>query len=115
MVIPASWRAAARRATDAKNDDGCETVHSRAHGCRVPMRHRKPTGAPPMSNLTALKLQRELKLTRDAMAASAARPALVMHWTLDPQTGRPVGVWTAQAATVTETAAVAITLETSLA
>jgi hypothetical protein len=57
------------------------------------MRHRKTTGATPMSTLTALKLQRELQLTRLAMAAGTARPKLVCRWVVDQETGRPVAVW----------------------
>ena len=42
-----------------------------------------------MSSLNALKLQREF----DTLAARAERPALVMQWTIDPQSGRPVAAW----------------------
>ena len=54
-----------------------------------------------MSTLTALKLERELELTRHAMTE---RPALTMHWTIDPRTGRPVAAWREEAPTVVPTA-----------
>jgi hypothetical protein len=45
-----------------------------------------------MSTLTALKLERELEITR---RATAERPTLAMQWTIDPRSGRPVGTWVA--------------------
>ncbi len=51
-----------------------------------------------MSTLTALKLHRELKITRVAMATVTKRPALVLVWAVDPETRRAVATWTAQAA-----------------
>jgi hypothetical protein len=54
-----------------------------------------------MSTLTALKLVRELELTRRAMTE---RPMLAMQWTIDPQTGRPVAAWQVEAPTVLPTA-----------
>jgi hypothetical protein len=50
-----------------------------------------------MSTLTALKLERELEISRRAMAE---RPTLAMRWHIDPQSGRPVAVWTEVAPTV---------------
>ncbi len=44
-----------------------------------------------MSTLTALKLERELEITRRAMVE---RPTLAMQWHIDPRSGRPVAVWT---------------------
>jgi hypothetical protein len=57
------------------------------------MRHRSPTGATPMSTLTALKLERELEITRLAMAAETKKPRLVLQWHLDATTGRAVSTW----------------------
>ncbi len=48
-----------------------------------------------MSTLTALKLERELELTRRAMTVRPDRPKLERRWLLDAETGRPVAVWTA--------------------
>ncbi len=56
-----------------------------------------------MSTLTALKLERELEITRRAMAE---RPTLVMQWTIDPRSGRPVGTWVATPAVASESPAV---------
>jgi hypothetical protein len=47
-----------------------------------------------MSTLTALKLERDLEITRRAMAP-AEKPRLEMRWALDAETGKPVAVWTA--------------------
>jgi hypothetical protein len=44
-----------------------------------------------MSTLTALKLERELEITRRALAK---RPTLAMQWRIDPRSGRPVAAWT---------------------
>jgi hypothetical protein len=49
-----------------------------------------------MSTLIALKLERELEITRLAMATAAERPKLVCRWMLDTETGRPVAVWMQQ-------------------
>jgi hypothetical protein len=46
-----------------------------------------------MSTLTALKLERELEITRRAMAQQTARPRLELRWGLDSETGRPAAVW----------------------
>ncbi len=48
-----------------------------------------------MSTLTALKLERELEITRRAMAAPTEQPKLAMQWHIDPATGRAVGTWVA--------------------
>ncbi len=48
-----------------------------------------------MSTLNALRLQREF----DELAARAKRPALVLQWTIDPRSGRPIAAWVACEAT----------------
>jgi hypothetical protein len=68
------------------------------------MGHRSPTGASPMSTLTALKLERELEVARRAITGAAEPPRLVMQWRLDPASGRPVGTWVALRATATPAA-----------
>ena len=52
-----------------------------------------------MTTLDALRLERALDLARSGRAASA-RPKLVYKWTIDPQSGRPVAVWTQEVAPV---------------
>jgi hypothetical protein len=65
------------------------------------MRHRNTTGAAPMSTLTALKLERELEITRRAMAGETNGPKLVLQWCIDATTGRAVGRWVAPDETAT--------------
>jgi hypothetical protein len=60
-----------------------------------------------MSTLTALKLAQELQLTRRAAAATADRPKLLLTWSIDSETGRPVARWVA----VSDTAVPAVTQE----
>jgi hypothetical protein len=46
-----------------------------------------------MSTLTALKLERELDLTRRAIETAMRRPELVMKWGINSETGRPEAYW----------------------
>jgi hypothetical protein len=46
-----------------------------------------------MSSLTALKLERELEITRRAMAGETKEPKLALQWHLDATTGRAVSTW----------------------
>ncbi len=56
-----------------------------------------------MSSLTALKLERELEITRRAMFRKTERPRLMMQWSIDPLTGRPIGTWVAEEVSVDPT------------
>jgi len=56
-----------------------------------------------MSTLNALKLLRDFNAARRAAEGEGEKPRLVMLWTIDAASGRPVGTWVALEGSPSET------------